>query len=214
MLTVDHVSVTGFEAALRGMRNPYDSWERADTVFHDGLPAEIGPNDRNLMQKLIRGGSEHRKFLRMIHVQMDVTAPLYWYKEADTYKVGTVANSCSTMHKIQAKAFTHEMFSMEHLIGTAFKSMDATISELNKWRDMYNESHDKAYWWQMIQLLPTSYNQTRTLDFNYENALTIIRQRTGHRLDEWHTLVDELRRLPMMNLVLAATEEKDDREGV
>lgn len=214
MLTVDHVSVTGFETALRGMRNPYNSWERSDTVFVNGMPDEIGTNDRDLMQKLIRGGSEHRKFLRMIHVQMDVTAPLYWWKEADTYKVGTVANSCSTMHKIQAKAFTQEMFSMEHLIGTAYKNMDATISELNKWRDMYNESHDKLYWWQMIQLLPTSYNQTRTLDFNYENALTIIRQRTGHRLDEWHTLVAELRRLPMMDVVLAATEEKNDREGV
>ena len=207
MLTVDHVSVMGFEAAFRGMRNPYDSWKRADTVFVNDIPADIGPNDRDLMQRLIRGGSEHRKFLRMIHVQMDVTAPLYWYKEADTYKVGTVANSCSTMHKIQAKEFTRESFSIERLQGTAIDCMDATIDELNKWREMYNRYKDKSYWWNMIQLLPSSYNQTRTLDFNYENALSIIRQREGHKLTEWATFCEHLKNLPMMDLVIEAVNK-------
>lgn len=207
MLTIDKVSVSGFEAALRGMRNPYDSWERADTVFKYGIPVEIGEHDRTLIMGLVRGGPEHRKFLRMIHVQMDVTAPLYWWKEMDTYKVGTVADSCSTMHKIQAKAFARDSFSMERLQGTAIDCMDATIDELNKWREMYNRYKDKDYWWQMIQLLPSSYNQTRTLDCNYENALSIIRQREGHKLTEWGIFREHLKNLPMMDLVLEAVNK-------
>ena len=238
MLKVENVDVFGWRAAIRGMRNPMNSWDKSDSSFiadgewYDILgssgPASqnekdgdmvLGSNDLELMKKLISGGTEHRKFLRMIHAQMDVVAPLYWWKEYDTYKVGTVANSCSTMHRIAAKEFTLDDFSHEHLLSgndlheevyTPIKMADGTdlysptgvlmltCKVLNEYRKLYLVTKDKKYWWQLIQLLPSSYNQRRTIDINYEVALNIIRQRTGHKLDEWHVFVGELIKLPYM----------------
>lgn len=229
MIKVEHIDVQGFEAAVRGMRNPMNSWEKSDS-YHLRLTEEcepvliIGDADLKLMKQLLQAGPEHRKYLRMIMVYMDITAPLYWWKEYDTYKVSTVANSCSTMHKIQVKEFTRDDFSIEHLIGLddemwpsevigaeyipdesyAYDScpgwmFDNVISMLNACRDKFNKTKDKKYWWQMIQLLPSSYNQKRTVMFNYETALTMIRQRSGHKLDEWREFVQILQtELPYM----------------
>jgi len=217
MLKVENVDVFGWRGAIRGMRNPMNSWVKSDSSFiADGefydilgssgpaFPNEkdgdtiLGLNDIELMKKLIAAGTEHRKFLRMIHAQMDVVAPLYWWKEFDTYKVGTAANSCSTMHKIHAKEFTLDDFSHEKLDSDNREFFKEVVDRLNGERTMYLETKDKCYWWQMIQLLPSSYNQRRTIDINYEVALNIIRQRTGHKLDEWHVFVDELMKLPCM----------------
>ena len=172
----------------------------------------IGPNDLDLMRRLYKAGTEHRKYLRQIFVSMDITAPLYWWKEFDTYKIGTVANSCSTMHKIAAKEFTLDDFSHEHLLFGGKRTLLNIIGDLNRWRRIYLngdifaphnsnvvekvEPKDKRIWWQLIQLLPTSYNQKRTITMNYENVITIIRQRTGHKLDEWNTLIEILKDLP------------------
>lgn len=223
VLKVEKVQVWGFEHAIRGMRNPYDSWAKSDsgvcTVTDcyncnghwSGKPCfVIGANDLALMRKLYAGGSEHRKFLRQIIVSMDITAPLYWWKEFDTYKVGTVANSCSTMHRIQAKEFTLDDFSTEHLFDfmpeeTEHDSqhiLEITVDWLNRMREKYLETKNKDYWWQLIQLLPTSYNQKRTVTMNYENAVTIIKQRNWHRLDEWHTLIAELIKLPNLAKII------------
>ena len=191
MLKVEHLEVWGFEHAVRGMRNPMNSWDKSDSV-HD----HVGDNDLDLMHRLYSAGSEHRKYLRQIFVSLDITAPLYWWKEFDTYKVGTVANSCSTMHKIAAKEFEMEDFSNEHLNYTSFRALEELIRHLNSMRDWYNETKNKDAWWQLIQLLPTSYNQKRTITMNYENVITIIKQRTGHKLDEWKTLIDSLEELP------------------
>ena len=191
MLKVEHLEVWGFEHAVRGMRNPMNSWDKSDSV-HD----HVGDNDLDLMHRLYSAGSEHRKYLRQIFVSLDITAPLYWWKEFDTYKVGTVANSCSTMHKIAAKEFEMEDFSNEHLNYTSFRTLQELIRHLNSMRDWYNETKNKDAWWQLIQLLPTSYNQKRTVTMNYENVITIIKQRTGHKLDEWKTLIDSLEELP------------------
>ena len=156
------------------------------------------------MKKLIAGGPEHRKFLRMIHIQMDVTAPLYWWKQFDTYKVATVDNSCSTMHKIHDKEFELDDFSHEHLTPVSVGFMTIIIERLNTCRDFFRNIKDKESWWQMIQLLPTSYNQRRTLDFNYETAMTILHQRSGHKLDEWHTFCATLMNLPYMEVLYDA----------
>lgn len=203
MISVENIETFGWEAAARGMRNPMNSWSKNDTTQINGA-VSIGDDDMNLMKRLIAGGTEHRKFLRMIHVQMDVVAPLYWWKEYDTYKIGTVANSCSTMHRIHAKKFEYADFSMEHLVedekhGAVFiSSMHRTIADLNTARDLYLETKDKKWWYQMIQLLPSSYNQRRTVDLNYEVCMTIIRQRRGHKLDEWHDFIEVLENLPYM----------------
>lgn len=191
MIKVEHIEVFNFEGAIRGMRNPMNSWDKSDSV-HD----HVGDNDLDLMHRLYSAGSEHRKYLRQIFVSLDITAPLYWWKEFDTYKVGTVANSCSTMHKIAAKEFEMEDFSNEHLNYTSFRTLEELIRHLNSMRDWYNETKNKDAWWQLIQLLPTSYNQKRTVTMNYENVITIIKQRTGHKLDEWKTLIDNLEELP------------------
>lgn len=205
MLKVEKLDVTGFEAALRGMRNPYDSWDKADTMFADtGVPLYVGPRDRDLIQRLVKGGSEHRKFLRMIHVQADITAPLYWLKQVDTYKVGVTADSCSTMHTIHKKEFVLADFSVEHLTNENAERFLDYLYVLNQAREEYLKTKSKDAWWQLIQMLPESYNQTRTYDFNYENALTMIRQREGHKLDEWHVLNSTLKALPMMNVILEA----------
>ena len=197
MISIENIEVFGWQAAIRGMRNPMNSWNKLDSEFKTIIPA-IGDNDMNLMKRLIKGGTEHRKFLRMIHVQMDITASLYWWKEYDTYKVGTVANSCSTMHKIHAKEFELSDFSHEHMSAGSDDVLEIIIHCLNGNRRKFLETKDKSYWWQMIQLLPSSYNQCRTIDFNYETAMNIIRQRTGHKLDEWNRFVDVLKNLPYM----------------
>jgi len=208
MIKIEAVDVWGFEHAVRGMRNPMNSWNRSDSVFDTGDYVIIRPNDLDLMRRLYKGGTEHRKFMRMIHVSMDVTAPLYWWKEYDTYKVSTVANSCSTMHKIHAKEFTLDDFSTDHLTPVSMDILNITIGQLNVARDFFISTKDKSAWWQMIQLLPSSYNQKRTLDFNYETAVQIIRQRTGHKLDEWHTFVDTLWDLPYMREIVGDQDEQ------
>ena len=197
MIRVENIAVTGWEAAIRGMRNPMNSWDRSDTdFFFDGSTPLIGPNDMKLMKQLFTGGPEHRKYLRMIHVTLDITAPLYWWKEFDTYKIGTTANSCSTMHKITAKEFVLEDFSTEHLAGSSIACMQRVVYDLNYWRRCYMEHKNKECWWQLIQLLPSSYNQRRTVDLNYEVVFRILHQRAGHKLDEWNDLVVRLGDLP------------------
>lgn len=200
MIKVDHIENWGWEHAIRGMRNPLNSWDKSDTSFYcypdEGKAHSIGENDLSLMKRLFKSGTEHRKYLRMIIVSMDITAPLYWWKEFDTYKVGTVANSCSTMHKIQAKKFEREDFSIEHLEGESLVAFDNLLHVMNTHRQTFNVTKDKKYWWQMIQLLPTSYNQKRTVTMNYENVYTMLRQRKGHKLDEWNEFCSILSNLP------------------
>ena len=276
-IKIENTQVFGWEAAIRGCRNPMNSWEKSDSWFDDPLDEMysingqttpiynvltnlggsklegcggsylvIGSNDRKLLMNLCKGGTEEAKWRRMVHVQMDVTAPLYWWKEFETYKVGTVSNSCSTMHKIQAKEFTLDDFSCEHLFeehplnrdmmnafskdeeekyykndnafyidrvndedgcGFFFKpyySMDAleqTVMALNIYRLKFLETKDKKYWWQMIQLLPSSYNQKRTIDLNYEVLAAQYRQRKDHKLDEWHQYCDWIRSLPYSEFI-------------
>ena len=191
MLRVENIDTFGFINAMRGMRNPMNSWSRQDSCYADGKEI-IGPNDLDLLIRLTKAGTEHRKALRMMHIQMDITAPLYWWKEFDTYKIDTTANSCSTMHKIQAKEFVLDDFSHEHLDVVGRSCLEGTITMLNTYRDFYNEGKDKNDWWGMIQLLPSSYNQTRTVDINYEVALNMLRQRKNHKLDEWITLCNTI----------------------
>lgn len=214
MIKVEHIETFGFEAAVRGMRNPINSWEKSDSTYEDlcrlcGTEEcvgsyicngqgdyIVGENDMGLMKRLYNAGMEHRKFMRQIFVSMDITAPLYWWKEFDTYKVGTTANSCSTMHKIHSKEFTLDDFSHEHLCDHSIKTMQKVIDNLNIERQNFLVSKDKWCWWQMIQLLPTSYNQKRTITMTYENAASMIKQRSGHKLDEWREFVETLKRLP------------------
>lgn len=200
MIKFEKTEVWGFEHAIRGMRNPLNSWERSDSTY-DG-ECEIGENDKDLMTRLIRGGSPHRKFLRQIFVSVDITAPLYWWKEFDTYKVGTTANSCSTMHKIQAKEFTFKDFSCEHLDEPSKAILGVVINELNNncgwYNDYYRLTADgeftdverKQFWWNMIQLLPSSFNQKRTVTMTYENLLNMLEYRRNHKLDEWRQFCD------------------------
>lgn len=213
MIKVENIDVWGFEHAIRGMRNPKNSWDKSDSYFEDEIDVNskafsIGENDLDLMQRLYKAGTEHRKYLRQIMVSMDITAPLYWWKEFDTYKVGTVANSCSTMHKIAAKEFELDDFSHEHLLDTGMWLLETTIDRLNRWRSVYvlgnqvYEPKSKEIWWQMIQLLPSSYNQKRTVTMNYENVVTMIRQRSGHKLDEWNEFVAKLKELPYIKEII------------
>lgn len=256
MLKFENTEVMGWEAAIRGMRNPKNSWEKSDSkpcwILKDISPENsswrcagckneplnrsdctvVGPNDHTLMMQLRNAGTDHRKFMRMIAVYVDISAPLYWWKEFDTYKVGTVANSCSTMHKIADKEFTLEDFSHEHLRGmrpvadhrgdgvvvidSPLGRLKITIAELNEWRDIYNNGghvdnydgtetvyppHDKTAWWQMIQLLPSSYNQRRTVMLNYEVLANMYKSRRHHKLDEWHTFCDWIEGLPYSELI-------------
>lgn len=214
MIKVEHIETWGFEHAIRGMRNPLNSWDRSDSSFEDYVPdyamdtaraypcVKIGENDLTLMRKLYAGGQPHRKYLRQIFAIMDITAPLYWWKEFDTYKVGTTANSCSTMHKIAAREFTLADFSVEHLgvvpncDPTYESAFEGVIMALNEARHCYLNTKDKAYWWQMIQLLPTSYNQKRTVSMTYENVMNMLDYREGHKLDEWREFCKILRGLP------------------
>lgn len=204
MIKVELGEVWGWKHAIRGMRNPMNSWDRADSDIEFGV---IGKNDADLMRRLYNGGAVHRKYLRQVFVSCDITAPLYWWKEFDTYKVGTVANSCSTMHKIHAKPFEPDDFSHDHMHDAhCYQLLLNIIDSLNEHREAYNAETDaiikKDHWWQMIQLLPSSYNQKRTVTFSYENAVTMIEQRTGHKLDEWNEFVATLKNLPYMDVLL------------
>lgn len=219
MLKCKILDIQGFKPAIHGMRNPKNSWNKSDSVFcntegcafceydcdesenvkwdNPNLNLCIGKNDMKLMKTLFNAGTEHRKYDRMIQVWMDIEAPLYWWKEFDTYKIGTVANSCSTMHKIHAKEFTLNDFSIEHLNEDVIEKPFKTIIDcLNFFRELYIKNNDKDDWWQMIQLLPSSYNQKRTVMMNYEVVARIIEQRSHHKLDEWHQLIDVLGELP------------------
>ena len=193
MLTIENVEIFGYKAAIRGMRNPMNSWSKSDSNAD-----LIGQNDEQLMLALAKA-PEERKYLRMIHVQFDVTAPLYWWKEFDTYKVGTVANSCSTMHKIHEKEFTLDDFSHEHLDRFSTEVLGWTIKALNGSREDYMKSKSKDDWWQMIQLLPSSYNQLRTVDLNYEVLLNQYFQRKDHKLDEWRIYCEQIKCFPYLN---------------
>ena len=200
MIKIENIDVYGFEAAIRGARNPMNSWDRMDSGYNNG-EFEIGENDYKLLKNLTIAGPEHRKWNRMVTVTMDITAPLYWWKEYDTYKVGTVANSCSTMHKIQAKEFTLDDFSHEHLLPVVRERLEEDIEWLNHYRELYNEHKDKDFWWQMIQMLPTSYNQKRTVHLNYEVLGTIYQQRRHHKLDEWYVFCDTIKTLPYSEFI-------------
>lgn len=257
MIKLENTEVLGWEAAIRGMRNPKNSWDRSDSVFHyhcdyptnkNSLTAssidKLGENDQKLMKKLANGGPVHAKYRRMITVYVDITAPLYWWKEFDTYKVGTVANSCSTMHKIQDKEFKFDDFSHEHLIVANSDILDdldwcttppditpsdimkeVIIPALNRYRKLYNDAdaklkrndltlseqkHTKAqrkrYWWQMIQLLPSSYNQRRTVMLNYEVLANIYKWRKDHKLDEWHQFCEWIENLPYSEIITGGNE--------
>lgn len=200
MIKIENVEVVGMKAAVRGMRNPKNSWEKSDSSVVDGHSFFVGDNDFALMRTLANAGTDHGKFMRMIHVQCDVTAPLYWWKEADQYKVGTVTDSCSTMHKIHAKEFTLDDFSCEHLYAP-LQDLRPTIDLLNMYRERYLETKDKNDWWQMIQLLPSSYNQLRTWDLNYAVLKNIYHARKDHKLDEWHYFCDWIESLQCSELI-------------
>ena len=191
MIKIENIEVYGWEAAIRGARNPMNSWGKMDSGYNNG-DFDMGENDYDLLRRLTLAGPEHRKWNRMITVTMDITAPLYWWKEFDTYKVATVANSCSTMHKIQAKEFTLDDFSAEHLKLLSKTIMYNIIKELNFNREMFNATKNKDYWWQMIQLLPTSYNQKRTVHLNYETLGSMYKQRQHHKLDEWREFCETI----------------------
>lgn len=219
MIKIENVAVWGFEGAIRGMRNPMNSWHLSDSVG-DGEEFAVGSKDMHLMKKLLAGGPVHAKYLRMVHVQMDITAPMYWWKEFDTYKVATVRNSCSTMHKIHARPFRAEDFSAGHLTDIYRLTMEKVIVQLNGAREEYLETvrradqakeyrekvllqgEAKEKWWQMIQLLPSSYNQKSTIDINYQTVIEMIKWRENHKLDEWRELVKELKKLPHMEELL------------
>lgn len=223
MIKIENVEIYGWETAIRGMRNPMNSWEKSDSypavdcgkcgkIEREGCCTaegrdctgfycyEIGKNDFALMKSLAAAGPDHGKFLRMITVTADITAPLYWYKEYDTYKVGTVANSCSTMHKIHAKEFTLDDFSCEHLYAP-LQDLRPTIDLLNVYRERYLETKDKNDWWQMIQLLPSSYNQRRTVQLNYAVLKNIYHARRNHKLEEWNLFCGWIERLPYSELI-------------
>lgn len=247
MIKIVNVETCGWEAAIRGMRNPKNSWAKSDShkcpcadwdgdcpmVMNDNEPAKgcdpdkyrfcVGENDFHLMQALANSGPDDGKFLRMIHVQLDVTAPLYWWKEADQYKVGTVTDSCSTMHKIHAKEFELDDFSHEHIINSVsmgaqeievrispMQALLTTIECLNSYRELYLETKDKKYWWQLIQLLPSSYNQRRTWDLNYAVLRNIYHARRNHKLDEWRELCAWIKTLPYSELITGKGENTND----
>ena len=256
MLKIENTEVIGWEAAIRGMRNPKNSWEKSDSgICFDTIACHtcradrnhcksrmenkefvVGYDDMNLMTRLRNAGTDHRKFMRMIAVYLDITAPLYWWKEFDTYKVGTVANSCSTMHKIADKEFTMADFSHDHLLRFTSEGDErkvpfidvspyaeddimfspkgvlerVIIPMLNNCRDRFLETKDKTYWWQMIQLLPSSYNQRRTIMLNYEVLANIYKSRRNHKLDEWHTFCDWIETLPYSELITGENAQSED----
>lgn len=214
MIKIEHVVMTSgeqMEFVIEGMRNPMNSWNLSDSASdYDGLFI-LGDNDCGLMSKLSKAGTTHRKFMRMIPIFVRITAPLYWWKEFDTYKIGTVSNSCSTMHKIQEKEFTLDDFSHEHMAADTELMMEEVIKLLNSYREDFNETKDKLFWWQMIQLLPSSYNQTRNVMLNYEVLVNIYNLRKSHKLDEWRKFCEWIESLPFAELI-TETERSEDIE--
>ena len=228
MIKIEKTEILGWEAAIRGMRNPLNSWEKSDSYWTHIEDAEtletapfqffLGENDLDLMKRLRNAGTDHRKYMRMITVYVDLTAPLYWWKEFDTYKVGTVANSCSTMHKIHAKKFELSDFSCEHLFDSSLCGLEEIIKRLNFWRSCFIEQSNsetrrddcvsaKECWWQMIQLLPSSYNQKRTVLLNYEVLANIYKSRKNHKLDCWHTFCDWIETLPYAKELICGVDQ-------
>ncbi len=210
MIKIERTSVVNLENALRGMRNPMNSWDRSDSYYDETGKYIIGENDLSLAVRLAKAGSDDRKYLRQIFVSVDVTAPLYWWKEYDTYKVGTVANSTSTMHKIHSKVFSREDFSCDRMSETALNCLDTVISVLEERRLKYIETKDTAYWHDMIQLLPTSYNQMRTCTLNYENLINIYYARRYHKLPEWHVYCDWISALPYAKELITGLRDKQE----
>lgn len=207
MIKIERDAVMNFENAIRGARNPMNSWNRMDSYYDEKGNFIMGPNDLNLAQRLARAGSDHRKFIRQIFVSVDFTAPLYWWKEYDTYKVATVANSTSTMHKIASKPFELDDFSHDHMNEKALESLKSVIAILEELRLEYVETKDKSVWYSMIQLLPSSYNQMRTCTLNYETLMNIYYARRNHKLEEWHTLCNWITTLPYAKELILAVEE-------
>ena len=210
MIKISNICVMNFENAIRGARNPMNSWGRMDSYYDEEGNYILGDNDLSLASRLAKAGSDHRKYLRQIIVSLDISAPLYWWKEFDTYKVGTVANSCSTMHKIQAKEFTREDFSCEKMSEEGLKLLDSVIAFMERERIAFIETKDKAHWHNMIQTLPTSYNQLRTVTLNYEVLINIYRARRYHKLDEWKTLCAEIEKLPYAKELIMLRELDDE----
>lgn len=218
MIKFENTQAMGFQGALRGMRNPLNSWSKADSEYDSsGNLLMLGPNDTKTAHTLITAGPEHRKFLRQIFVNVDITAPLYWWKEQDQYRIGTTTDSCSTMHKIAAKDFTLDDFSQEHLFDESRADLQGTIKKLNYWRNIYNNGNetfapkDKAVWWQLIQLLPSSYNQMRTWTGSYENIFNMYHQRRNHKLDEWREgFTAWVESLPWAKEFLMVEKEKEN----
>lgn len=196
MIKLERTSVMNFENAMRGARNPLNSWAKSDSYYDENGNYVLGENDLGLAKRLAKAGSDHRKYLRQIFVSVDITAPLYWWKEYDTYKVGTIANSCSTMHKIHSKEFNRDDFSCDRMSDDALAQLDSLIAFMEDERIKYNETKDKEYWHNIIQLLPTSYNQMRTCTFNYENLINMYYARENHKLQEWRTVCDWIKTLP------------------
>ncbi|HIY33513.1 MAG TPA: hypothetical protein IAA24_00110 [Candidatus Eubacterium faecigallinarum] len=209
MIKIERTDVMNFENAMRGARNPLNSWARYDSSYDEKGNFVFGENDLSLAKRLCSAGTDHRKFVRMIFVSVDVTAPLYWWKEYDTYKVGTVANSTSTMHKITSKPFELSDFSVDHMNEEGIKAMEKVIETLEKLRLKFIETKDKTLWYTIIQLLPSSYNQMRTCTLNYENLVNIYYARRNHKLAEWHTYCDWIRGLPYFEELFLQENEKD-----
>ncbi len=209
MLKIERVSVMNLDNALRGMRNPMNSWDKSDSYFDEAGGYIVGEADLGLASRLVHAGSDHRKFLRQIFVSVDITAPLYWWKEFDTYKVATVANSTSTMHKIHAKPFSREDFSTDHMDAETLAQFDGIIAYLEELRTRFMETKDKRYWYDMIQFLPSSYDQMRTVTLNYETLTNIYYARRNHKLDEWHIFCDMIRSLPYADELICCHEDGD-----
>lgn len=210
MIRITNISVMNFENAMRGARNPMNSWARMDSYYDEDGNFVLGENDLSLASRLAKAGSDHRKFVRQIIVSLDISAPFYWWKEFDTYKVGTVANSCSTMHKIQAKEFTREDFSCEKMSEEGLAVLDSVIAFMERERLAFIETKDKAHWHNMIQMLPTSYNQLRTVTLNYEVLINIYKARRYHKLDEWKIFCAEIEKLPYAKELIMLREMDDE----
>ena len=207
MLKVERISVMNLENAMRGARNPLNSWAKSDSYYDENGQYILGENDLGLAKRLARAGSDHRKYLRQVFVSVDVTAPMYWWKAYDTYKVATVANSTSTMHKIHSKEFSRDDFSLDKLDEDSLAFFDTIIAKLEELRLKYVETKDKKYWYDIIQLLPSSYNQMRTCSLNYETLINIYYARKGHKLDEWHTFCDFIKTLPYAKDLIMIKDE-------
>ncbi len=207
MITLEHTSVMNFDNAIRGARNPMNSWNRMDSHTDEEGRFVFGPNDLDLARRLVKSGSDHRKFIRMIFVSVDITAPLYWWKEYDTYKVATVANSTSTMHKIHSRPFDLSDFSTDHMTKEGLAVFSDYVKELEKVRLSYMETKDKALWYTLIQMLPSSYHQLRTCTFNYETVTNIYFSRRNHKLAEWHAFCEWIEQLPYAADLITQKEE-------